>query len=63
MSDTLTFSDIFVWLIAVLLLVAAYITGMVVTVISGNWLLLIAQVLLPPLATVHGIGHVFGIWM
>ena len=50
-------------LVASACLTISYIVGMVVTVMSGNWLLLIAQVLLPPLATVHGIGHIFGFWM
>ena len=57
------YSAMFGIIVASVCLTVSYITGMVVTVLSGNWLLLIAQVILPPLATIHGIGHIFGFWL
>jgi hypothetical protein len=38
------------------------ILGYVVTVQAANWLLLIAEAIMAPLATVHGLGHIVGFW-
>ena len=44
-------------------LIACGIAGYVVTIQAGNWLLLIAEAILPPLATIHGLGHFIGFWL